>query len=199
MVCIAAGEPPSFDDLPEPQGAAIEVRVYAENPVRSFQPSPGVLTDVYFPNGLRVDTWVQTGTEVSANYDPMIAKVIASGADREEARLKLLMALELTRLHGITTNLDYLRNILSSREFIAGKLSTRFLDRFDYVSPVVEVMEAGTYTTVQDYPGRVGYWDIGVPPSGPMDDYAFRVGNRIVGNHASAAGLECTLQGPTLR
>ncbi|MGV8254738.1 hypothetical protein, partial [Pseudomonas aeruginosa] len=51
----------------------------------------------------------------------------------------------------------------------------------------------------QDYPGRLGYWDIGVPPSGPMDDFAFRLANRIVGNHPAAAGLEFTLQGPTLR
>ncbi|KAA9177316.1 urea carboxylase [Delftia sp. BR1] len=199
MVRIAAGEPPSFDDLPEPKGAAMEVRVYAENPVRGFQPAPGVLTDVQFPEGVRVDTWVQTGTEVSANYDPMIAKVIAYGADREEARHKLLMALELTRLHGSATNLDYLRSILQSQEFVTGTVSTRLLDRYEYVSPVVEVLESGTYTTVQDYPGRTGYWDIGVPPSGPMDDYAFRLANRIVGNHESAAGLECTLQGPTLK
>ena len=170
MVRIAAGEPPSFDDLPEPKGAAMEVRVYAENPVRGFQPAPGVLTDVQFPEGVRVDTWVQTGTEVSANYDPMIAKVIAYGADREEARHKLLMALELTRLHGSATNLDYLRSILQSQEFVTGTVSTRLLDRYEYVSPVVEVLESGTYTTVQDYPGRTGYWDIGVPPSGPMDD-----------------------------
>lgn len=199
MLRVAAGEPPGFDQLPEPQGAAIEVRVYAENPVRGFQPAPGVLTDVQFPEGVRVDTWVQTGTEVSAHYDPMIAKVIAHGADREEARHKLLMALELTRLHGSATNLDYLRSILQSPEFVQGTVSTRFLDRYEYVSPVVEVLESGTYTTVQDYPGRTGYWDIGVPPSGPMDGYAFRLANRIVGNHESAAGLECTLQGPTLK
>ena len=199
MVRIAAGEPPSFDALPTPQGACIEVRVYAENPVRQFQPAPGVLTEVQFPDGVRVDTWVQTGTEVSAHFDPMIAKVIAWGADREEARHKMLMALELTRLHGSATNLDHLRSILSSREFIEGRVSTRLLDRHEYVSPVVEVLEPGTYTTVQDYPGRTGYWDIGVPPSGPMDDYAFRLANRIVGNHERAAGLECTLQGPTLR
>lgn len=93
MVRIAAGEPPSFDDLPTPRGTAIEVRVYAENPVRGFQPAPGILTDVQFPEDVRVDTWVQTGTEVSANYDPLIAKVIAYGAHREEARQKLLMAL----------------------------------------------------------------------------------------------------------
>ena len=199
MLRTAAGEPPSFEGLHEPEGAAIEARIYAENPVRNFQPSPGVLTDVRFPEGVRVDTWVQTGTEVSARYDPMIAKVIAHGATREEARGKLLMALELTELHGISTNLDYLRSILASAEFAAGSVSTRFLDRYEYVSPVVEVIEPGTYTTVQDYPGRHGHWDVGVPPSGPMDDYAFRMANRIVGNHASAAGLECTLQGPTLR
>jgi urea carboxylase len=199
MLRIAAGEPPSFDNLPAPSGAAIEARIYAENPVRNFQPSPGALTDVSFPEGVRVDTWVQTGTEVSAYYDPLIAKVIAHGENREAARHQLLAALANTRLHGIATNLDYLRSILASREFGAGDVSTRFLDRFEYASPVIEVLEAGTYTTVQDYPGRTGHWDVGVPPSGPMDDYAFRMANRIVGNHASAAGLECTLQGPSLR
>lgn len=199
MIRIAAGHPPAFDNLPEPQGAAIEVRLYAENPVRNFAPSPGVLTEVHFPDGVRVDGWVRTGTEVSANYDPMIAKIIAHGADREQARTRLLQALDATRLHGIATNLDYLRGILSGAPFIEGRVSTRFLDNYHHVSPVLEVMEAGTYTTVQDYPGRQGYWDIGVPPSGPMDDYAFRLANRIVGNDAAAAGLECTLQGPALR
>jgi len=199
MVRIAAGEPPSFDDLATPQGAAIEVRIYAENPARNFQPAPGVLTEVAFPEGVRVDTWVRTGTEVSAHYDPMIAKVIAHGADREDARRKLLAALEATRLHGSATNLDYLRGILASSAFAEGRVSTGFLDTYTHESALVEVLEGGTYTTVQDYPGRAGYWDIGVPPSGPMDDLAFRLANRIVGNDEGAAGLECTLQGPTLR
>ncbi|AUN33450.1 urea carboxylase [Niveispirillum cyanobacteriorum] len=199
MIRIAAGDPPDFSHLPEPQGASIEVRLYAENPVRNFAPSPGTLTEVFFPEGVRVDGWVRTGTEVSANYDPMIAKLIVHGPDREAARLKMLAALDATRLHGIATNLDYLRGILSGDTFINARMSTRFLDSYHHVSPVVEVLEPGTYTTVQDYPGRHGYWDIGVPPSGPMDDYAFRLANRIVGNDAAAAGLECTLQGPTLR
>lgn len=199
MIRIAAGEPPSFDDPAPPRGAAIEVRVYAENPARDFQPAPGVLTEVAFPEHVRVDTWVRTGTEVSAHYDPMIAKIIAHGADREDARKKLLAALETTRLHGSATNLDYLRGILESRAFVDGRVSTAFLDRYTHVSPLVEVLSGGTYTTVQDYPGRAGYWDIGVPPSGPMDDLAFRLANRIVGNPEDAAGLECTLQGPTLR
>ena len=80
-----------------------------------------------------------------------------------------------------------------------GELSTRFLETFEYRPAAIEVLEAGTYTSVQDYPGRAGYWDIGVPPSGPMDDYAFRLANRIVGNAPDAAGIEATLAGPTLR
>jgi len=199
MVRTAAGEPPSLESLPAPQGAAIEVRVYAESPLRQFQPSPGNLTEVAFADGVRVDTWVRTGTEVSTHYDPMIAKVIAHGTDREDARHKLLDALRATRVHGIATNLDYLRAILDSDAFAGARLSTRFLERFDYRARALEVLEPGTYTTVQDYPGREGYWDIGVPPSGPMDDYAFRLANRIVGNHEAAAGLEFTLQGAALR
>ncbi len=77
-------------------------------------------------------------------------------------------------------------------------MTTRFLDSFNIMRLAIEVLEPGTYTTVQDYPGRTGYWDVGVPPSGPMDDYAFRLANRIVGNPIQAAGMECTLAGPTL-
>jgi urea carboxylase len=199
MIRIAAGQPPSFENLPAPQGAAIEVRLYAEDPVKNFQPSPGVLTNVFFPEGTRVDGWVATGTEVSPNYDPMLAKLIVKGKDRAEALAKLEQALSATRLYGIATNLDYLRQIIASENFRTASLSTRFLERFTYQPQLIEILEPGTYTTVQDYPGRTGYWDIGVPPSGPMDDYAFRLANRIVGNAPSAAGLECTLQGPSLR
>ena len=64
---------------------------------------------------------------------------------------------------------------------------------------LVEVVEPGSFTTVQDHPGRVGYWMVGVPPSGPMDDLSFRLANRAAGNRADAAGLECTATGPVLR
>lgn len=199
MVKTAAGEPPSLENLPEPKGAAIEVRIYAEDPVKNFQPSPGVLTDVSFPEGIRLDGWVSTGTEVSPYYDPMLAKLIVHGENRAEALAKLQAALGSTRLFGISTNLDYLRQIVASSAFRNAELSTRFLERFTYAPQLIEVLEPGTYTTVQDYPGRSGYWDIGVPPSGPMDDFAFRVANRIVGNHEASAGIECTIQGPSLR
>ncbi len=199
MILTAAGTPPDLSAVPAPRGAAIEVRLYAEDPLRGFQPSPGTLTEVRFPADVRVDGWVATGSEVSPYYDPMLAKVIVHADSREAAIDRLSAALAATRLCGISTNLDYLRQIVASPAFRAGQVSTRFIDAFTYRPPTIEVVAPGTYTTVQDYPGRVGYWDIGVPPSGPMDDWAFRAANRIVGNHPSAAGLEATVIGPTLK
>ena len=200
MLRVAAGEPLDWEAMSRPpRGASIEVRLYAEDPLRQFQPSPGVLTEVGFPRDARVDGWVETGTEVPAFYDPMLAKLIVHGATRDEALDRLGDALARTRLAGIATNLDYLRQVVADERFRQARLSTRFLDNFEYRPAAIEVVEAGTYTSVQDYPGRVGYWDIGVPPSGPMDDYAFRLANRIVGNAPDAAGIETTLVGPTLR
>ncbi|QCR34644.1 urea carboxylase [Nissabacter sp. SGAir0207] len=200
MVQVAAGGTPDWLRLAQaPRGAAIEVRLYAEDPLRNFQPSPGVLTDVHFPEGVRVDGWVSTGSEVSAFYDPMIAKLIVYGEDRPQALARLAEALNATRLHGIATNLDYLRQVIATDAFRHGEVWTRMLDHFTYRPQAIEVLQPGTYSSVQDYPGRLGYWDIGVPPSGPMDDFAFRLANRIVGNPPEAAGLEFTLQGPTLR
>ncbi|WP_165677988.1 urea carboxylase [Metapseudomonas otitidis] len=200
MLRVAAGDALDWPTLQRaPQGAAMEVRIYAEDPLKNFMPSPGVLTDVHFPDDVRLDGWVSTGSEVSAFYDPMIAKLIVHGRDRDEALGKLRKALGETRLHGIASNLDYLRQVVADPRLASGQVSTRLLDDFAFRPSAIEVLEPGTYSSVQDYPGRLGYWDIGVPPSGPMDDFAFRLANRIVGNHASAAGLEFTLQGPTLR
>ncbi|WP_437890852.1 urea carboxylase [Phytobacter sp. V91] len=200
MLRVAADEPIDWTRLAQaPQGAAIEVRIYAENPLKNFQPSPGVLTEVAFPDGVRIDTGVTTGSEVSAFYDPMIAKLIVQGQDRQQALAKLQAALDATRLHGIATNLDYLRQVTASSEFQTGSAWTRMLDSYVAHSAVIEVIQPGTWSSIQDYPGRLGYWDIGVPPSGPMDDFAFRLANRIVGNHETAAGMEFTLQGPVLQ
>lgn len=199
MILTAAGTPPKLDIEITPKGAAIEVRLYAEDPVRDFQPSPGVLTDVFFSEPARIDTWVSTGTEVSPYYDPMIAKIIVYGKDRADAINKMKTALNETRAAGIATNLDYLRQIIATDFFGSGDVATNKLASFEYKAPVVEVLQPGTYTSVQDYPGRVGLWSIGVPPSGPMDDYAFRLANRIVGNHESAAALEYTIIGPKLK
>ncbi|MGY2289515.1 urea carboxylase [Pseudomonas sp. SDO528_S397] len=200
MLRVGAGDALDWPALRRaPSGCAIEVRIYAEDPLKNFQPSPGVLTEVYFPSDVRVDGWVSTGTEVSAFYDPMIAKLIVHADDREQAIAKLQAALGATRLQGIASNLDYLRQIVAEPRFLAGQVWTRMLDSCVFNPSVIEVLEPGTHSSVQDVPGRLGYWNIGVPPSGPMDDYAFRLANRIVGNHESAAGLEFTVQGPTLR
>ncbi|MCC5795986.1 MAG: urea carboxylase [Methylophaga sp.] len=200
MVKIAAGESPDFSTVNiQPKGAAIEVRIYAEDASKNFQPSPGTLTEVSFPEDIRLDGWIQSGSEVSAFYDPMLAKLIVYAENREQAIAKMQQALADTRLSGIATNLDYLRQVVGDEIFTSGKVSTQALNSFVYEPFALEVINPGTYTTVQDYPGRIGFWDIGVPPSGPMDDHAFRIANRIVGNPESAAGLECTIIGPTLK
>ncbi|ARO87511.1 urea carboxylase [Nitrosospira lacus] len=202
MVRQAAGDLPplgSFDI--KPHGASIQVRVYAENPARDFQPSCGTLTATEFPppSGARVETWVERGVEVSPFYDPMLAKIIVHAADRKQAVAKLLAALDATALHGIETNLDYLKQILQGTAFRSGRYTTSFLNGFHYIAHTIDVLFPGVQTTVQDYPGRTGYWNIGVPPSGPMDSLAFRLANRLVNNGEDKAGLEITLAGPTLR
>lgn len=200
MLRVAADEPPNLVGYRvQPRGHSIQVRVYAEDPAHQFRPSSGLLSQVKWPEGVRVDHWVETGTEVSAHYDPMLAKVIAHGATRERALSTLAGALAQTELHGIETNLAYLRKVLGARVFLEGRQTTRFLSGFEYKPATVEVLQPGTHSSIQEFPGRVGYWDIGVPPSGPMDDLAFRLANNLVGNAGAAAGLELTVSGPTLK
>ena len=200
MIRQAAGEfaLPAQDTL-VPRGAAVEVRLYAENPARDFRPSTGTLTEVRFGDGVRVDGWIETGTEVSPYYDPMLAKLIAHGSTRVEAISTLAAALRGTAIGGIETNLEYLRSVIASEAFTSGNLATRVLKEFVFQPQAIEVLEPGAQTSLQDWPGRLGYWGVGIPPSGPMDERSFRLANRIVGNAEGAPALECTLAGPTLR
>ncbi|HEV8603938.1 MAG TPA: urea carboxylase [Tepidisphaeraceae bacterium] len=199
MIRQAAGELSLEGHALKSQGASMQVRVYAEDPAKNFQPSCGVLTDVQFPTTARVDTWVTRGVEVSSFYDPLVAKIIVHGDSRGNAIAKMRETLDQTHLSGIESNLEYLRRILDEPAFVHGQMTTQLLSRFSYQPQTIEVVKPGTQTTVQDYPGRIGYWAIGVPPSGPMDSLAFRLANRIVGNPPEAAGLEVTVTGPTLR
>ena len=202
MVQLAAGELPALSELKlRPQGHAIQARLYAEDPGKDFQPSPGLLTRVDFPTaeGLRVDTWVQAGCEIPPYFDPMIAKLISWAPTREQARLNLHQALSDSQLYGVETNRDYLRQILLATPFASGRPWTRCLEGLVYSASTFEVLSAGTQTSVQDYPGRLGYWAVGVPPSGPMDSRALRLGNRLLGNDDGAAALEITMNGPLLR
>jgi urea carboxylase len=200
MIRLAGGDAsPMRSYEHRPRGHAIEIRLYAEDPGREFQPSTGTLTEVQFPAGVRIDDWVAPGTEITPFYDPLLAKIVAHAHDRPEAIRKLAAALEQTRLAGVQTNLAYARAVLEWADFKQGRHDTSSLAALEFPESCVEVRSAGAMTTVQDYPGRVGHWDVGVPPSGPMDDLSFRLGNRVLGNADGAAGLEITINGPTLR
>ncbi len=181
-----------------PRGHSMQARIYAEQPHKNFQPSSGMLSQVVLPHNARCETGVETGSEVTPYYDPLLAKIIVRGVDREQALLKLQAALADARFDGLETNLDYLRTIVATPDFKEGGFPTKFLASINYRPKALEIIEPGTQTTVQDLPGRLGYWAVGVPPSGPFDALAFQLGNEIVGNQPGAAGLECTLMGPDI-
>src|SRR6185503_330949 len=119
------------------------------------------------------------GMEVTPYYDPLLAKLIVHGHDREDARARMATALAATRIDGIETNLRYLRALVDEPTFARGELTTRFLQSFEHAPRAIDVLDGGTQSTVQDWPGRLGLWAVGVPPSGPVDDYAFRAANRL--------------------
>ena len=199
MLRLAGGDRGMFDLPPVPRGHAAEARVYAEDPHLEHRPSAGLLTEVDFPDTARVDSWIETGSRVTTNYDPLLAKVICSGADRDEALVNLAEALKRTRVAGVRTNLGQLSAALANPDFAMASHDTGTLDDIADPGPRIDVLRAGTMTTVQEWPGRTGYWHVGVPPSGPMDDLSFRLGNTALGNPEGAAGLECTVDGPALR
>jgi urea carboxylase len=183
---------------PRLQGHAVQVRLYAEDPSLDYRPTSGKLTAADFPDNVRAETWVMAGSTVSAWYDPMLAKLIVHAPTREEAVTAMQAALDASRIDGIETNLRWLRDVVACEPFVSGEVSTRVLDTIGYHPRSVRVISGGTSTTVQDWPGRQGLWAIGVPPSGPMDDQSFRLGNRLLGNREGTTGLEITAAGPTL-
>ncbi|MEJ3405194.1 urea carboxylase [Rathayibacter sp. YIM 133350] len=199
-------DPGFFSRTFEPSGHAFEARVYAEDPAKNGLPSSGLVTQAVFPGfgspalgGVRVDGWIETGLEVSAHYDPMLAKVIAAGPSRDSALDLLQEGLAASRVDGVVTNLGLLRSLPDAIDLRAAVHSTSTLDVTTDPEPRIDVIEAGAMTTVQDIPGRTGYWQIGVPPSGPMDAASLTEANLAVGNPAGAPGLEITATGPTLR
>ncbi|MBD2870320.1 urea carboxylase [Paenibacillus arenilitoris] len=200
MVREAADELTGLAELvPQPQGHSIQARIYAEDCLQDFRPSAGQLDRAEFSAQARNETWVRDGLTVTTLYDPMLAKIIVRGADRAEAIRKLGEALAETRFYGLTTNLSYLRALLTSEECLSGNVHTRMLNGFAPSERAIEALDGGVQTTVQDYPGRVGHWDVGVPPCGPMDALSFRIGNKLLGNGDDAPGLEMTLRGGTYK
>ncbi|MCZ0990077.1 hypothetical protein O1M54_38935 [Streptomyces diastatochromogenes] len=121
--------------------------------------------------------------------------MIAYGPDRAHALRRLDEALARTRVDGIETNLGLVRAALTAPEFRAAAHSTATLTGVTDPTPRIEVVSGGTLTTVQDWPGRTGYWQVGVPPCGPMDDRSFRLGNRALGNPRARPGSNARSRG----
>ena len=113
------------------EGAAVEVRLYAEDPAAGFLPQSGKVVDWHLPpaEGLRVDSGVEAGSEVSIHYDPMLAKIITSGENRALALQRMRRALRSLSVQGVTTNREFLLRVLDHPAFIAGEVDTHFIDR----------------------------------------------------------------------
>ena len=116
-----------------PRGHAIECRLYAENPDKNFLPSPGKLEVFELPPTsahVRIDTGVRAGDTITPYYDPMLAKLICWGESREAARLAMARALGVTRIEGISSNIDFLRRVIAHAAFGVGDVFTGFIDTF---------------------------------------------------------------------
>ena len=130
QIRAAEGETSDVRYPDKPDGHAIEVRLYAEDPAHDYQPQSGLLTAFEIPTSrhVRVDTGFVSGNEVTTHYDAMLAKVVAYGSDRATAARRLGDALRRARIHGLVTNRDLLVAILEDPDFLAGRVSTAFLD-----------------------------------------------------------------------
>jgi acetyl-CoA carboxylase biotin carboxylase subunit len=133
QIAVAEGKPLPWtqDEIDaRRRGAAIECRVYAEDPLK-FLPSPGKITTLRTPSGpfVRDDSGVYEGSEITVFYDPLVSKLIAWGDDREQALARMRRALDEYRVGGIKTNLPFHRRLLRHPEFVAGRFDTGFIER----------------------------------------------------------------------
>ncbi len=131
QLLVAAGESLSLAQADiTANGWSIECRLYAEDTENNYMPAPGLIKKITFPDGpgVRVDSGVYDGWDVSLHYDPMIAKISTWGRDREEARLRMLRALDECVVSGVKNNLELHKDILVDPRFITGKINTRFLE-----------------------------------------------------------------------
>jgi acetyl/propionyl-CoA carboxylase alpha subunit len=164
------------------QGHAIEARVYAEDPAAGFLPQAGVATLVSWPARVRVDAALEPGQSVSTFYDPMLGKVIATGANREAARRSLVTALDETAILGLTSNAGFLRALAASTEFRDAAIDTAWLDThpnaFPPTTPIAawclaasSLVSSFADTTEARNPfGEADGWRVSAPPAAvPLD------------------------------
>jgi acetyl/propionyl-CoA carboxylase alpha subunit len=148
QIRVAQGEPLRITQEEVPLlGAALEVRLYAEDPVNGFLPQSGPVIDWHLPDaeGLRVDSGVETGSEVGIHYDPMMAKIITSGPNRAVALQRMRRALRSLSVQGLTNNRDFLLRVLDHPAYVAGDIDTHFIDRHigdGLLAPTPEADEA---------------------------------------------------------
>lgn len=189
------------EEVKPSNGHAIELRVYAENPLANYSPSSGKITYCKFPEhkNIRVDRWIESDAFVSPNYDPLLAKIISFGENRNECIEQLINYLKECVIQGITTNVLFLEAILQSSFFESGRYLTKNLEDFKYISYCADIIDGGMYSLIQDFPGRVGYWHIGICPSGPMDQKSYKIANWLVGNSNADAGIEILLDGLSIK
>lgn len=199
MIKEAAGELKNINKCFSTHGHSIEARIYAEDCINNFRPSSGKIDQVIFSDDVRVETWIRKNIEVSPLYDPMLAKLIVYADNRNEAVEKINNVLKNSKIYGITNNMQYLYALTQSDDYKDGKLYTKMLDNFHPTENALEILDGGVQTTVQDSFGMTGYWTVGVPPCGAMDNYSFRIGNKLLENPENAAGIEMTLRGGSYR
>jgi 3-methylcrotonyl-CoA carboxylase alpha subunit len=157
------------------RGHAVEVRLYAEDP-RSFLPQAGRLERLRLPDGVRVDSGVREGDEIGTAYDPMIAKLIASGDTRGEALDRLAQALRETEVGGVTTNLPFLRWLVAHPLVRAGRVTTAFLTE----NPPLSEPPAAAPAEIWSEPWRLNLLS---PPPRPAPDVDAEAGGQSTGGH----------------
>jgi acetyl-CoA carboxylase biotin carboxylase subunit len=205
QIKVAAGKRLSFsqEDIAQ-KGHAIECRIYAESPENNFLPSPGEINYFHPPTGAnyRLDTFINGPARIQSSYDPMIAKLVVYGHDREQSRKGSIQALKDFAVHGIDTNISYLLQLLGSEDFIANRISTKYCDqntpellknmltRKEQLSPLA-VIAAGLAFDLQDTSPQktateniwkeIGYWRLYPLISLQLEDQDFAVEMRKLG------------------
>ena len=165
QIRIAAGEKLPFEqEQVQLRGHAIECRIYAEDPENNFFPSPGRITSSIEPSGpgIRVDSGIYSGWNVGTDYDPLLSKLIAYGADRSQAIARMRRAVDEYVISGVKTNLSLFRRVLTDADFLAGKTDTGYLARLFRKSPLainerdreIAVIAAAIYSSLNPENGR---------------------------------------------
>ena len=127
QIKAACGESLDLSDV-VPRGHAFEVRINAEDPWAEFAPQAGTVTDIVVPAGVRWESGIEAGSQITAHYDPLVAKLVVGAADREAARRKLAAALDGLLIGGVRTNAGFHRWLIEEPAVVAGRVTTRFLD-----------------------------------------------------------------------